>query len=290
MLATVSTPRRTALGAQVRRVDPLSPSFVRVVLADGSLGTFVPSPFADSYVKLAFPDPRMPRPLPVDGEGRLDLTALRAVAGAAAPVRLRAYTVRGWDAAAGELVLDVVVHGDAGLGGRWAARAQPGDEAWVVGPGGAYSPDPTADRHLLVGDESALPAIAVALERLTAGSRADVLIEVPGPADELTLAPAPGAEVEVRWLHRGAGLVGAGLVAATRALPWPPGRTQAFVHGEAGFVADLRRYLRIDRRMPREDLSVSGYWRLGADDEGWRAGKKRWAADLEADEAGAGLA
>jgi NADPH-dependent ferric siderophore reductase len=187
------------------------------------------------------------------------------------------------------LTLDVVVHGDTGLGGRWAARAAAGDEAWLVGPAGAYAPDEAADRHLLVGDESALPAIAVALERLPAGSRAQVLLEVPGPEDELPLATAAGAESDVVWLHRRGGPVGARLVAATRALDWPEGSVQAFVHGEAGFVAELRRHLRIERRMPREDLSISGYWRLGTDDEGWRASKKGWAAELDAAEAGAGL-
>jgi NADPH-dependent ferric siderophore reductase len=203
--------------------------------------------------------------------------------------RLRAYTVRGWDGAARELTLDIVVHGDVGLGGRWALRAAPGDRAWVVGPGGAWSPDPRADHHLLVGDESALPAIAAAVERLPAGARARVLIEVPGPADELALAPPAGADVEITWLHREGRVVGSALVEAIRELDWLPGRTAAFVHGEAGFVADLRRYLRIERRMPREDLSVSGYWRLGADDEGWRAAKKGWAAELDTAEKGAGL-
>jgi NADPH-dependent ferric siderophore reductase len=281
--------RRVALAARVVRVERLSPSFVRVVLGGPGLAPFVPSRFADSYVKLAFLDPRTPERLPVDGAGRLDLAEVRALCPPDAAPRLRAYTVRAWDDVARELTLDVVVHGVVGLGGPWAQGARPGDAAWVVGPGGAWSPEPLADHHLLVGDESALPAIAVAVERLPAGARARVLVEVPGPADELPLAPAAGAAVDVTWLHRGRGVVGTALVAATRALDSPAGRTVAFVHGEAGFVAELRRHLRIERLMPREDLSISGYWRLGVADEGWRATKRDWAAELDASERGAGL-
>lgn len=285
---TEAQPRRTAAPAEVRRTHRLGPSFVRVVLGGEGLARFAPLPFTDSYVKLVFLDPGAPQPLPLD-DGRLDVGALRAHAPADAAPRQRAYTVRRWDADAGELTLDVVVHGDAGLGGAWAARARPGERTWVLGPGGAYAPDPTADRHLLVGDESALPAIAVTLERLPAGSRALALVEVPGADDELPIDVAPGAHAEVRWLHRGDGVVGRELVAAVRDLPWPEGRTEAFVHGEAGFVAELRRHLRLERRLPRQDLSISGYWRLGADDEGWRASKKRWVAELDAQEEKAGI-
>lgn len=55
----------------------------------------------------------------------------------------------------------------------------------------------------------------------------------------------------------------------------------AFVHGEAGFVKELRRHLRQDRAIPRERLSISGYWRLGQNDEAWRAVKREWNEQVE---------
>lgn len=136
MNATASAPKRAALPVRVVRVERLSPSFVRVVLGVEGGAVFRPSGFTDSYVKVVFPDPRGPRPLPLDGEGRLDVGALRATVPADAAPRLRAYTVRSWDADARALTLDVVVHGAAGLGGPWAAGAVVGDRAWVLGPGG----------------------------------------------------------------------------------------------------------------------------------------------------------
>jgi NADPH-dependent ferric siderophore reductase len=47
----------------------------------------------------------------------------------------------------------------------------------------------------------------------------------------------------------------------------------AFVHGEAGVVRALRRHLLDARGVPRDDLSVSGYWRRGDDEEGFRVFK-----------------
>lgn len=283
---TQSRVRRTAMAATVVRTERLGPSFVRVVL--GGLVRFAASPFADSYVKLVFLDPRTPGPLPV-ADGLLDLSAVGASVPPDARPRLRTYTVRSWDPGAHEMTVDFVVHGDAGIAGPWAARAVPGDPAWVVGPGGAYAPDAGADWHLLVGDESALPAVAAAVELLPAGSSARVLVEIPSLEDRQVLEPPPSASVEVTWLPRDGSVVGRQLVDAVRGLDWPPGRVQAFVHGEAGFVADLRRHLRIERRVDRDDLSISGYWRLGSDDEGWRAVKRAWTDELERAEVAAGV-
>ncbi len=277
---------RAAMVATVTRTHRLTPSMIRVVLGGPGLSTFTPSDSADSYVKAVFLPPQAPADPPRDADGRVDLDALRALLPPDAQPRLRSYTVRAWDPAARELALDVVVHGDEGLGGPWAAAARPGDRLLLLGPGGAYSPSPDADWHLLVADESALPAVAVTLEHLPAGARALAVVEVEGPWDELPLA-APGAEV--RWVHRDGRPVGQALLAAVRALDWPDGTPHAFVHGEAGFVKELRAYLRIERGLPREALSVSGYWRLGTDDEGWRARKREWTREVEEREAAAGL-
>ena len=68
------------------------------------------------------------------------------------------------------------------------------------GPAGGYDPGEDARRHLLLGDETALPAIATILERLPAGARADVLVEVP---DETAEIPLPGIDgTRVTWLRR----------------------------------------------------------------------------------------
>lgn len=282
--------RSAALRGAVVRTERISASMVRVVVGGDGMRAFAPSEHADSYVKVVFLPPSADPARPLLDDGRVDLDSIGAALRPGDQLHRRSYTVRAFDAAACELTLDFVVHGDEGIAGPWAASTVPGDEVLMLGPSGDYSPDLSADHHLLVGDASAIPTIAVALERLAAAAPhalGDVVIEVHGPDDELALTAPAG--LAVRWVHRGVGVVGLGLVEAVRDLPWPDGRVHAFVHGEAGAVKELRHLLRVERALPREQLSISGYWRLGADDEAWRATKRDWNQSIEDAERVAGL-
>ena len=186
---------------------------------------------------------------------------------------VRTYTVRAVDTDARELTIDFVVHGDEGVAGPWAAHAQPGDVLHLTGPCGAYSPRADADWHVLIGDEAALPAIGSALEAIPAGVRARAFIEVDGPAEEQPIE-SPG-DVEITWLHRnGAGAGSTDLLAdAVRALEWPGGTVQVFMHGEAGLLKSLRSFLLEERGADRALASISGYWRAGNPEEGFRSWK-----------------
>ncbi|MEU1011169.1 siderophore-interacting protein [Streptomyces sp. NPDC005890] len=266
--------------AQVMRTERLTPHMQRVVLGGEGLAGFAADTCTDHYVKLLFGADGVTYPEP------FDLERIRAEFPREQWPVTRTYTVRAWDPGRRELTLDFVIHGDEGLAGPWAVRAQPGDTVRFMGPGGAYAPDPEADWHLLAGDESALPAIARALETLPAGARAHAFVEVSGPEEEQKIV----TDVPVVWLHRGDRPVGETLVEAVRGLEFPEGRMHAFVHGEAGFVKELRRLLRVELEVPREDLSISGYWRLGHNEDGWQASKREWNARIEAEQEGAAAA
>lgn len=260
--------------AQVVRTERLTPHMQRVVLGGAGLAEFDAGACTDHYVKLLFGAEGVTYPEP------FDLEHIRAQFPREHWPVTRTYTVRHWDAEHRELTVDFVLHGDEGLAGPWAARVQPGETIHFLGPGGAYAPDPAADWHLLAGDESALPAIAAALESLPVGAVAHAFIEVAGPEEEQKI----DSDVEVVWLHRGDRPIGEKLVETVRALPWPEGRLHAFVHGEAAAVKDLRKLLRVEHGIPREDLSISGYWRLGHNEDGWQAAKREWNARVEAEQ------
>ncbi|MEU6068233.1 MULTISPECIES: siderophore-interacting protein [Streptomyces] len=266
--------------AQVVRTERLTPHMQRVVLGGDGLADFAADTCTDHYVKLLFGPEGVTYPEPFDLQ-RIQEEFPREQW----PVT-RTYTVRDWDPETHELTLDFVVHGDEGLAGPWALRAQPGDVVRFMGPGGAYAPDAGADWHLLAGDESALPAIARSLEALPKGAKAVAFVEVSGPEEEQKI----DSDVEVVWLHRGHRPIGHALVEAVRALEFPEGRVHAFVHGEASFVKELRRLLRVEREIPREDLSISGYWRLGHNEDGWQASKRDWNARIEAEQEGGSAA
>ncbi|MCB5180426.1 siderophore-interacting protein [Streptomyces antimicrobicus] len=267
---------RTVGTAVVVRTERLTPHMVRVVLGGDGLRGFAAGEFTDHYVKLLFAPEGVSYPEP------WDLEQIRTHFPRAQWPRQRAYTVRLWDRAHLELTIDFVVHGDEGLAGPWAARVRPGEPVRFLGPGGAYAPDPEAGWHLLAGDESALPAIAATMEAMPPGAEVFAFVEVDGPDDEQKIATPDG--ITPVWVHRGARPVGEALVDAVTSLDFPSPDVQAFVHGEAGFVKQLRHYLRVERRVPRERLSISGYWRLGETDEGWRAIKRDWNAQVEAEQ------
>lgn len=259
-------PRVTTL--TVARTERITPHMVRVVATGPDLAAFPDTEFTDRYVKILFPLPGVTYPEP------FDMDAVREQLPREQHPRLRTYTVRAFDPAAAELTIDFVHHGDSGVAGPWAAAARPGDVLRLIGPGGAYAPDPAADWHLLVGDEAAIPAIAAALERIPAGALVHAIVQVADEAEQQAL-DTPG-ELRLQWLHRTADGTGQ-LLAAVQDLEFPPGRVHAFVHGEAAEVREVRRHLLREREVPRDDLSVSGYWRRGRDEEGFRVYKQEEA-------------
>jgi NADPH-dependent ferric siderophore reductase len=220
-------------------------------LGGSGFDTFTPSEFTDSYVKLLF----VADDVDVAGLAQpLTLDSFADLPAAKQPV-VRTITVRRADPAAREIAVDIAVHGEHGTAGPWAASAKRGQPMYLMGPSGAYAPDPAADWHLLVGDETALPAISVALEALPSNAIGQAFIEVAEPEDEIPLIAPEG--VQINWILRGgrADLVGeerAGdhspLVEAVKTAHWLPGQVHAFVHGEAQAVMhNLRPYIRKER-------------------------------------------
>ncbi|KQX75215.1 siderophore-interacting protein [Aeromicrobium sp. Root472D3] len=262
----------------VVRTEQVAPSMRRIVLGGDDFDAFesayrgMREPYTDAYGKLVFLADGHDYPDPLDLE-----VVQQTMPQEAWPV-LRTYTIRWVDAEARELAIDFVIHGidgGEGVAGPWAARAEPGDVIHLRGPNGGYVPDTTADLLLFVGDEAGFPAIAASLEALPAGVRALALVEVDGPDDEIAVTSA--ADVQVRWLHRGDAVAGTTTLLddAVRALDWPAGRVQAFVHGESALLKSVRPHLLDERGIARADISVSAYWRRGTTEEGFRAWKSQ---------------
>lgn len=244
----------------VLRTQKLTPHMVRVFLGGPGFDNFAPSEFSDSYVKIEFETP----------EGQA----------------LRTYTIRSYDGSAREIAIDFVVHGDIGIAGPWAASVEVGAKITIRGPGGAFAPAESADWHLYAGDETAIPAISASVERLSGNAIGYVVVEV-GSADDEIAINAPNG-VSVKWVHRGASSdavsdESAGdnspIVTAVRNLEWLPGNPQVFIHGEAQAVMhNLRAYVRKERGVPAGSASISGYWRRGRTEEGFRVWKSELAA------------
>jgi NADPH-dependent ferric siderophore reductase len=250
---------------------------VRVTLGGGDLEHLAMPDATDAYVNAAF------RPEGATYDEVFDPAEVRETHPKEQQPARRRYTVRAWDPETHQLTLDFVVHGDEGVAGPWAAAAEPGEVLVFTGPSGGYRPDPTADWHLFVGDESALPAIAASLEVLPSAAKATVLLVCDGRDHEIAL-PSP-ANIDVRWLHRSRGPEDAALlVDALRDLTFPQGRPSGFVHGEADEIRAVRHHLLHDRGLTRQHLSCSPYWRRTMTDEAWRQIKRDYVAAMEAEE------
>jgi len=255
-------PVRPQITLHVVRREQLSPHLVRIVLAGDQFDDIVTNDATDKYVKIYFAKPELALTPP------FDLPALRvSLAPEDLPVT-RTYTVRHVDLAARTLSIDFVVHGDEGLAGPWADRAQPGDRLTFSGPGGGYAPDPAAPWHLFAGDQSALPAISAALAALPATARGQAFIQAADPTEMLDLVAPDG--VQIQWLFASGPSV---LAEAVDAAAWLPGRPQVFAHGERTSMKALREIFSA-RGVHRSELSLSGYWAQGRTEDRFQAEKR----------------
>jgi NADPH-dependent ferric siderophore reductase len=230
----------------------------RVALGGSELAGFTSLGF-DDHVKVFFPQPGQTLVLPKMGpEGPVYPD------GAPKPA-LRDYTPRKYDASDGILYIDFVIH-DAGPATTWAANVRPGATLGVGGPRGSFIIPTQFDWHLLIGDETALPAIGRRLEELPANTRAMVVAEVDSPAEEQALTSA--AATEVIWVHRNAARTEPGeaiaLLERLRAVSFPRGDYFAWVAGETQVARTLRQYLLAERSANKQWIKAAGYWRRGS--------------------------
>ena len=239
---------------QVRRVARVTPHMLRVTLGGDDLAGFVSASF-DDHVKLFFPPEAGGVPaMPVIGER--------------GPVfpddqprpQTRDYTPRRYDADALELDIDFVLHGD-GAASSWAAQAQAGDYLGVAGPRGSFVIPEGFDWHLLIGDETALPAIARRLAELPAGKRVLAVVETGSPAARMTLDTR--ADLHMHWVHGGAAAAdGIGpLERVVHRLVLPEGDGYVWAAGESSVIRAVREYLVRERGIDKSRIRAASYWR-----------------------------
>ena len=234
---------------------------IRVVAGGEGFASFTSNEFSDRYAKLFFAPSGSSLVPP------FDLAEIRATLPQDQWPVVRTYTLRWVDIHTQRLAIDFVVHGDEGVAGPWAASARPGDLLVLSGPGGGYAPDPNADWHLFIGDESALPAIAAGLEALDPAATGLAIIEV-SDADGIQQVTTP-VGITLRWIITGEQTLSGALVES----PWPAGEPHVFAHGEREAMKELRAVFS-ERGVDRARLSLSGYWARGRTEDRFQAEKR----------------
>ena len=220
----------------VRRTEQVTPGMLRLWLAGEELAGFT-SLGADDHIKLFVP-------------------------GADGHQERRDYTPRRYDAAASELAIDFALH-EAGPATDWARRARPGDAAEIGGPRGSLVIPTDFDWFILIGDETALPAIGRRIEELPTGASVASLVAVADSTEEQTIVTA--AEHKAKWVYRPLDQADdpAPLLNALAAMELPTGNGFIWIAAEATVARALRRHVLDTMGHPPRWLKASGYWVKG---------------------------
>lgn len=244
----------------VSRVEDITPGMRRITFTSEQFDAHqqgdvhVPEMIStcfDDDVRLIFPHPETgERPAPrALGDGRLEWTA-------EINELFRTYTVRRWDADAGEVDIDFARHG-SGLAEAWSESVAPGDSIYMAGPKNCGALPEGVDWMLLAGDETALPAIGRCVESYPA-LKAVAVIEVTTP-DRIQKLNIPSPDVELHWVVRSQGQ---SLGSALESLDWPEGTPYVWCAGEAGQLRGIRKLVK-ERGVKPENTQIVGYWRDG---------------------------
>ncbi|TEA71928.1 siderophore-interacting protein [Allopusillimonas ginsengisoli] len=221
--------------AQVSQVERLTPGMLRVTFTGDELSDFI-SLAADDHVKLSVPT-------------RMGMIARRD------------YTPRRYDAQANSLVIDFAVH-DAGPATQWALNARPGDRLQIGGPKGSMVVAPDVRRWLLIGDETALPAIGRRIEEAVSGTEITSIVAVSGSSEHQTFETA--ATLAAHWAHRplsAADDPGA-LLATAESIDLAP-ETFVWLAAEAHVARAIRSWLIEEKGHPKGWIKAGGYWVTG---------------------------
>ncbi|MCK2029636.1 siderophore-interacting protein [Microbacterium galbinum] len=256
----------------VLRSERLSPHWMRVTLGGGEIEKFRPMGF-DQWFRLF---------LPIGGDAGLDRVPAKAnkmfgylkflrIPDGERPV-MRNYSVRAYRPAEGErgaeIDVDFVLHGSAAEGtagpaSRWAETCTPGEHVLIIDEGLTFNPERGVDRVLLVGDETALPAIASIAASVPARAIGTAIIEVPSLDDALDFPHPEGLSVE--WVLRPHDeQPGALALQRVAELDLPAETFHTYAAGEQSLASGVRKLLVGERGVDKNTVSFCGYWKIGA--------------------------
>jgi len=233
----------------VSRAQLLSENMRRVIVTGDELSDW-PEGRDGANIKLLIPDPDW------------SLAEFRERIEHGPRPTVRTYTVRRFDREHNELWIDFVIHDGGGPASDWALHAKPGSLIGVAGPSGVKLTTTEADWFLVCADMSAMPAAEAAIESIPASAKGQILFEVQSEGDKRSIDHPPG--MQLNWLiHEQPHTPSRQQIDLAQSFEWPDGRAAIFVAGEASVIRAFRQWLVKERNLPKDDLYISGYWKIG---------------------------
>ena len=185
----------------------------------------------------------------------------------------RHYTVSGL--VDGGLELEVFLHGH-GPGATWGRDAAIGDKVKISDGFGYYKVPADAGTRVLIGDLTAVPAIARILNEASERERFHIVVELPAMSEARDLPSA--AAVSVDWRVAGNGVARSGFTEIIGELSEagvidPAGNDYVWVAGESKTTRAVRGLLRKEVKLPITRQRIVGYWHENAEQvqEAWEA-------------------
>lgn len=234
----------------VKKTQYISPNMIRVTLTGPELHDF-PEGHEGANCKILIPE-----------LGQTKDAFATQIGGGQKPVT-RTYTIRHYRKELSEVDIDFVVHGDHGPACSWASNAKPGGFLGVRGPG---SPAKVtyfeADFYILAADMSALPVVSATLETMPENAKGIAIFEILSEDDKQKLTAPEG--IEQHWIvHSDPDNISSKQLDKLKQLDWPEGRIQTCIAGESNAIKDIRHFLLREKKLPNEDVYISGYWKIG---------------------------
>ena len=251
---------------RVKGVKNLTPNMLRVTLSCPSV-THVDESCKGAHCKLLLPPSDMSedifkqviriRPSELNLDKR--------------PVR-RTYTVRYFRPETREIDIDFVNHGDNGPASSWARHADSSSFLGLLGPASPKIKEFYADWYLVAADMSALPVAGATIEAMPKKAQGLAIFEVTTEADKQSFSTPPG--IKKHWIvNSNPHTSSIAQLSFLENLKWRTGILQTCIAGESSLIKKLRHYLMIEKRVPKQDAYISGYWKIGLIEDEHRAWK-----------------
>lgn len=259
---------------QVKERAQITPRYVRITLTGPAVSSL--------YFQSPDDDVRVLIPLDLDavpGEIRVQFQPEYTVEypDDAPPYEIKAYTIRRYDLVNQEIDIDIAIH-NQGHGVVWAQNAMPGQTVLVAGAWGSFIYEGEMDHIVLIGDETALPAIGHWIEHLKAPTSATVIAEVLNEQEHLEFRSADGVDVHVHWVHRGGAQPGNNDLLENAVREHIPLISNCLYWGagESTTLRGIRRFLVNELGVHRKAIQLGGYWKREDDPEVWFVDEDRF--------------
>lgn len=188
-----------------------------------------------------------------------------------------------------EVDIDFVDHGDRGPASAWARAAGPGAFLNMMGPSEDKITDFAADYWIVGADMAALPMAAAYLNKMPADAKGLALLEILSAEDRQDF-PIP-AGFEVHWLiNPDPSQTSYQQLNVLAQRPFPTGKVKTCIAGETGTIRAWKQLIEREHNLPREDVYISGYWKIGLKEDEHQAMRRKEKASAVVTQAAAQLA